>query len=111
MHPDDIRKLYQQAGAAAAAEAAATEQRARTDPGEALAFLETTFALGRVDEIFARLASRAIGAILVRDILERAKQDDAYALACADAVFTLMHEMAAASKRPARGKPRAPKSA
>lgn len=101
MKPEDIRRLYRELDAATEAEARETQQEARTNPDTARALLKTIYSLSVEDRDTALLLRLFLEGMLMRHIEERAEQDDAYALACADLILGLMEQM----KPPPRGKP------
>lgn len=101
MTPDDIRRLYRGATAATDAEAAATHEAIRTDPGAARAFLQALYSISVEDVQTALLLKLFLEGMLMRLVEERAAADDAFALEAARLATDLMGRLA----RPPRGRP------
>lgn len=103
--PEDIRQLYHDEEAATEEEAAQTREEVTTDPEQARNFLKTIYALSTEDPEFALLLRLFLEGMLMRQIEERAAQDDAYALDCAKLITGLMGGLKPPRKtKPPRGR-------
>lgn len=98
MHPDDIRRLYQEESEATEEEARATQDEVRSDPEAARTLVDVLAALATQEHDSAVLLQLVLNNALLGFVRERMAQDDAYALHIGKLIVAMQEKLKPASK-------------